>query len=167
MTTTWRDITGLTTEQADRLSNGGHLMTEADLLDMARDYRDHNILQASLAHIPEPAGATRITIWFDDLEGTVTREVYGTGWNIGNVNARITGTQNSTGAIVWRTEFDSVYGTVGDLNAVQAREMAAVMLKAADEVERLTDADSARKAQDAADDSWSAVPVDMDSPPFM
>jgi hypothetical protein len=145
-TITWRDIDGLTAEQTEQLTRGHahNLLTEAELLDTARDYATANLLQAAMAGIPTPAGAVRTTIWFDDGEVT-TREVYGKGWNVGNVNARITGTQDSAGAIVWRVEFDSVYGTVGDLTAVQVRELAEVLTEVTQELDRLN----------------------QDSPPFM
>ncbi len=136
-TTIWHDITGLTTEQAEQLSQGGHLMPEAELIELAREMAQQNRLQASLAHIPAPAGAVHVTAWFDDGE-TTSRIIYGTAWNVGNVNARIIGDQDSDGVTVWKVEFNAVYGTVGDLTAVQAREMAAALVHAADELDKLT-----------------------------
>jgi hypothetical protein len=130
-------ITGLTDEQTGQLAAGANLMTEAELTELARQMAERNLLQASLAHIPGPAGAVAVSAWYDDGE-IVTREVYGTAWNVGNVNARITGEQSSSGVTRWRVEVDPVERTIGDLTAAQAREMAAVMLQAADELDRLT-----------------------------
>jgi hypothetical protein len=135
---TWRAMADkLTPEQADMLSKGGHLMSEADLLDIARDYAAHNALQASLSHIAAPAGTTRAAIWFDDGQ-TTTRECFGRAWNVGDVNTRIVGTQETSGALVWRVEFDAVDGTLGALTAEQTREMVTVLIEAADELDRLT-----------------------------
>jgi hypothetical protein len=137
-TANWRDITGLTAEQTNQLTAGANLMTEDELIELALQMAAQNHLQASLTHIPVPAGAVTVSAWYDDGE-TCTREVYGTAWNVGNVNARITGEQSSSGVTAWRVEVDPVERTIGDLTAAQAREMAAAMLQAADELDRLTE----------------------------
>jgi hypothetical protein len=137
-TANWRDITGLTVEQTVQLAAGTNLMTEAELIELARQMAAQNLLQASLTHIPVPAGAVTVSAWYNDGE-TTTREVYGTAWNVGNANARITGEQASSGVARWRVEVDPVERTIGDLTAAQAREMAAVLVQAADELDRLTE----------------------------
>ena len=136
--TTWRDIDGLTAEQTEQLTRGHahNLLTEAELLDTARDYATDNQLQAAMAGIPTPAGAVSVNRWYDDGELT-TRDVYGKGCNVGDVNVRIIGQQDSTGATVWHVEFDAVEGTVGGVNAGQVRELAETLTEAAEELDRL------------------------------
>lgn len=138
MTTTphWRNVPGLTAEQTHRLTQSGHLMTEVEQLDTARDFAADNLLQASLAHITAPAGTVRTTRWCGDGDHTA-RDIYGKGWSVGDVNARIVGQQDITGATVWRVELDAVEGTVGGLTAVQALELAGVLTEAAEELDRL------------------------------
>lgn len=136
--TSWRDIADqLTPEQVDQLNGGADLMTAADLLDIARDFAARNLRQMAHADIPAPAGAVQVRNWCPNDDGTAVRDVYGNRWRVGNVIAVIAGEQSSDGAVVWRVELQAADGTLGDVNADQCRELAAVLAVAAAEVDRL------------------------------
>ena len=112
-------------------------MQPDELLDVARDMAAQNLLQAALADIAAPDGATEVRAWCTDDDG-VHRTVYGGRWTVGTVIVAIVGEQDSTGAIVWQVEVQPVDGTVGDLSAEQTRELSAVLASAADQLDRLT-----------------------------
>lgn len=54
----------------------------------------------------------------------------------------------------------SLYAEDCKLTAAQARELAAVLSRAADKLDALQAADDKRQAEETADEAWSAVPVD-------
>ncbi len=135
--TTWRDITGLTDEQTDRLSKGGAVMTEADLLETARDFVARNQLQAAMADVPAPAWALRTGAWYDD-GANINRTVYGTENVFQTVTVRMVGEQDSSGASpAWIEVCENAGGECYALDAGQARELAAALVQAADELDRL------------------------------
>ncbi|CAN1549791.1 hypothetical protein MCEMAEM6B_02153 [Mycobacteriaceae bacterium] len=135
--TTWRDITGLTAEQAAQLAAGVH-QTEEDLLEMAQTMAERNHLQTTLAHIAAPARAHRAGAWYDD-GARITRTIYGTEAVLDTVTARVVGEQDSGGALTAWVEVIENRGHDGaGMTAGQARELAAALLDAADELDRLT-----------------------------
>ena len=132
--TTWRDITGLTDEQTLRLA-ADTTQTEDVLLDIARTMAERNHLQTTLTHITAPTA--RAGTWYDDGEN-ITRTVYGTQVVLDTVTARVVGEQDSTGAVTAWVEVVENPGTDGGMTAGQARELAAALVQAADELDRLT-----------------------------
>jgi hypothetical protein len=132
--TTWRDITGLTDEQTLRLA-ADTVQTEADLLDIARTMAERNHLQTTLTHIAAPTA--RVSTWYDD-GARIARTIYGTQVVLDTVTARVVGEQDSTGAVTAWVEVVENPGTDGGMTAGQARELAAALVQAADELDRLT-----------------------------
>ena len=133
--TTWRDLTGLTDEQTAQLA-ADTVQTDADLLEIAQAMVERNHLQTTYAHITKPTA--RVGAWYDDGE-TITRTIYGTETVMQTVTARVVGEQNSGGAIAVGIEVTENPGTDGaGMTAGQARELAAALLDAADELDRLT-----------------------------
>ena len=132
--TTWRDITGLTDEQTAQLA-ADTTQTEDVLLDIARTMAERNQLQTTLTHIAAPTA--RAGTWYDDGEN-ITRTVYGTEAVLDTVTARIAGEQDSSGVLTAWVEVTENPGTDGGMNAGQARELAAALVQAADELDRLT-----------------------------
>lgn len=132
--TTWRDIADdLTDEQFGRL-DAAAWMADEERLDVARHYLLTNQLQTTMADVPAPAGACRIGQWFDDGE-SVARTIYGHDWQLATVDVRIVGQQDSTGITVMGVE---VRDRTDDLMTVGgARELAAALLAAADELDGL------------------------------
>jgi hypothetical protein len=133
--TTWRDLTEQLTEiQIQQLTGGELHATDTELLDIARDYAGHNLLQSVHADVPVPNGMTA-TCWHD-CDGA-HRTLYGGQWTVGNAIVVIVGTQDTTGAITWQIEVQHVEHTVGDLTAEQCRELSAVLAVAADRLDQL------------------------------
>jgi hypothetical protein len=132
--TTWRDITGLTDEQAAQLA-ADTTQTEDVLLDIARTMAERNQLQTTLTHIAAPTA--RAGTWYDD-GANITRTIYGTEAVLDTVTARIAGEQDSSGVLTAWVEVTENLGTDGGMNAGQARELAAALVQAADELDRLT-----------------------------
>ncbi len=134
-TTTWRDITGLTTEQTNRLAADIH-QTDADLLEIAQTMAARNHLQTTLTHITAPVARTGT--WYDDGQ-RITRTLYGTETVLETVTARVVGEQDSSGAVTVWVEVVENRGAEGAMDAGQARELAAVLVQAADELDKLTE----------------------------
>ncbi|MCB1287295.1 MAG: hypothetical protein KDB47_06280 [Mycobacterium sp.] len=137
--TTWQDLAGqLTAEQRERLAaNAGHL-TEAELLAMARHWADYAQLQADLAAVPAPAGATRCSSWFRDGDEGPTRAAYGRCWVTGGGSVQLSCDQRADGSTApWRVEVAVDQG-LADLGQVQTRELAEALTAAADELDRLS-----------------------------
>ncbi len=136
---TWRDLTDqLTTEQIVMFSEAEHRPPE-DLLDAARHYAAQNVLQAVMAQVAAPAGTVDTSQWCDGLDDdeTPSRTLYGERWCVGNVTAILIGEQRGDGSATWQIEFHEVDGTNGEVNAEQARELARVILDAADKLDQL------------------------------
>jgi uncharacterized iron-regulated membrane protein len=132
--TTWRDITGLTDEQTAQLA-ADTTQTEDVLLDIAQTMAERNHLQTTLTHITAPTA--RAGTWYDDGEN-ITRTVYGTEAVLDTVTARVVGEQDSSGSITAWVEVVENRGADGGMTAGDARELAAALLDAAAELERLT-----------------------------
>ena len=132
--TTWRDITGLTDEQTAQLA-ADTTQTEGVLLDIAQTMAERNHLQTTLTHITAPTA--RAGTWYDD-GANIARTIYGTEAVLDTVTARVVGEQDSSGAVTAWVEVVENPGTDGGMNAGQARELAAALVQAADELDRLT-----------------------------
>jgi hypothetical protein len=131
--TTWRDITGLTDEQTAQLA-ADTTQTEGVLLDIAQTMAERNHLQTTLTHITAPTA--RAGTWYDD-GANIARTIYGTEAVLDTVTARVVGEQDSSGAVTAWVEVVENPGTDGGINAGQARELAAALVQAADELDRI------------------------------
>lgn len=129
--TTWQDLADLlTAEQRDRLAAAAD-MPPAELLAMARHWIDYAQLQADLAGVPAPAGAVRCSSWFRDGDQP-TRAAYKQRWIFGGGSVEVSCDQTADGATgPWRAEVAVDQGLV-DMNAAQARQLAAALTAAAD-----------------------------------
>ena len=133
--TTWRDITGLTDEQTAQLA-ADTTQTEDVLLDIAQTMAERNQLQTTLTHIAAPTA--RAGTWYDD-GANIARTIYGTEAVLDTVTARVVGEQDSSGALTAWVEVTENRGhDGGGMTAGQARELAAALVQAADELDRLT-----------------------------
>ena len=132
--TTWRTVTGLTADQTAQLS-ADTIQTDADLLEIAQTMAERNHLQTTLTHITAPTA--RAGAWYDDGE-TITRTIWGTETVLDTITARIAGEQDSSGTITaWIEVVENAGHDGAGMNAGQARELAAALITAADELDRL------------------------------
>ena len=129
--TTWHDLADqLTADQRARLAAAAD-MPPAELLAMARHWIDYAQLQADLAGVPAPAGAVRCSSWFRDGDQP-TRAAYKQRWIFGGGSVEVSCDQTADGATgPWRAEVAVDQGLV-DMNAAQARQLAAALTAAAD-----------------------------------
>ena len=129
--TTWHDLADqLTAEQRDRLAAADD-MPPAELLAMARHWIDFAKLQTDLAAVPAPEGAVRCSSWFRDGDQP-TRAAYRQRWIFGGGSVEVSCNQAADGATgPWRAEVAVDQGLV-DMNAAQARQLAAALTAAAD-----------------------------------
>jgi len=112
---------------------------QASLLGFARQYAEHNLVDAAYADVPLPAGAsTDSEGWGKDLKfGGYRRSLlWRSDGEPGEVSVDIDGWQRLDGSF---TRHTSLWGTDegGALTSAQARRIAAMLLDAADELERL------------------------------
>jgi hypothetical protein len=142
--TTWRDL-------ADQLSPGQvDKLTEMELkappvvmlLDFARDMAEGNVAEAvHFGHLPVPADAVKVVRPHqDDDTGLWTRGFVGREWTAAGTTVWIDGEQRSDGhvsrwLIVSVRDLEESGGD--DLTGGQARELAAALIEAADELDRL------------------------------
>ena len=103
--TTWHDLADqLTADQRARLA-AAEDMPAAERLAMARHWADYAQLQADLAAVPAPAGATRCSSWFRDGDEGPTRAAYGQRWIFGGGSVEMSCDQTADGSIgPWRVE---------------------------------------------------------------
>jgi hypothetical protein len=166
---TWRDITGLTDEQTtameqtERMLLGHHPQAEAICIEQAEYMAACNSIDAEHAHIAVPAGA-RADLWVrdgDSGEWSRCLEWAQIPTTVPAVDLYVDGRQLLDGS---HTTQVSLYSDGAHLTGVQARALAAALVQAAAVLDRRADANKAQRDLDAADDAWSAVPID---PPFM
>jgi hypothetical protein len=147
---TWRDLAGeLTPKQIASFERMERTFTEdgvddhpeakAALLAYARDYVQHNLVDAAYADVPLPAGAsTDSEGWGKDLKyGGYRRSLlWRSDGEPGEVCVDIDGWQRHDGSFIRHI---SLWGIDegGGLSCAQARRIAAMLLDAADEVDRL------------------------------
>jgi hypothetical protein len=131
---TWRDVADeLTAAQIDQLERLEHDEPQT-LLEMARQWAAKNKTAAApFDHVAQPAGAVRMfnwqldSNWFRDFEGTTRRG--------GQARVHIFGRQQADGST--RRWIAVRIRHLDALDPVAARELAAALTDAADEIERL------------------------------
>ena len=132
--TTWRDLADQLTDEQVKKLGAAAWMDPADLADVAHQYVKSNQLQTAMAHVPTPAQAHSTSRWFDDGQ-TVARTIYGREWQLATVTVRIIGEQDA--AAVTKMGVEVRDHTDHDMTASGARELAAALIEAADELDRL------------------------------
>jgi hypothetical protein len=148
--TTWRDLAdALTPHQIAYLENWESrpdLPPRADgsarpsaqheraLLFTAREYSGQNAAAALYADIAPPPEVGQHYPWEHFGDGTWTRFFVGTTRKVGSAEVMITGLQSSDGSIERSIGVD---GASDSLDASNARTLAAALLEAADELDRL------------------------------
>lgn len=92
-------------------------------------------LSERLAHIPVPAGATTDSCWSTRSDdGDVMRSLEWSRRYAGRACVHVDGWQGETGHV---TRWVSVYDSLEEMPADEARQLAAALVEAADELERL------------------------------
>lgn len=150
--TTWRDLAdALTPPQIAYLENWENhpeIPPMADgsappaeqhalgLLFAAREYVGHNAAAALYADVAPPPDDGQHHHWQHDGDGKWSRFFTGSTREVGDTTVIISGFQDSSGTI---TRSITVDGDAEDLDAAQAREVAAALLDAAAELDRLSD----------------------------
>src|ERR1700738_3599623 len=148
--TTWRDLADqLTPEQIAGLEDcerrfktdgvADDPRAQTSLLGFARQYAEHNLVDAAYADVVLPPGAsTDSEGWGKDLKlGGYRRSLlWRSDGNPGDVSVDIDGWQRQHGSF---TRHISLWGTDdgGALTSAQARRIAAMLLDAAHELDRL------------------------------
>jgi hypothetical protein len=132
---TWRDVADqLTAAQIAQLES-----LERDepqtLLEMARQLAAKNVTTAApFDHVAQPAGAVRTFNW--QLDGDWFRDFEGTTRRGGPARVRIFGRQQADGSTRRWIAVDTRH--LDALDPAAARELAAALTDAADEIERLS-----------------------------
>lgn len=148
--TTWRDLVDqLTPKQVDgleqterRFADSGiveHPEAQASLLGFAREYAQTNLADAAFADVPLPPGArTDDESWCKDLQnGGYGRSLeWATFGERSDINVGIDGWQRTDGSF---TRYIGLWGIDEGraLTAAQARQIAALLLQAADAMDAL------------------------------
>lgn len=145
--TSWRDIADqLTPEQITRLEgfeldNPDTVETRTSLLATARDWAVSNVASVAVyGGVPTPAGAVKVgPPSLDDDLGIWQRAFSGTTRTVGDFDVCIEGEQMPSGEADRWIAFDaeSVPAVGGTLTAHLARLLAAALVEAADELDRL------------------------------
>jgi hypothetical protein len=147
--TTWRELAdALTPEQiayiehwerhpelppmADGSSRSAEKHADG-LLFTAREYVGANAAAVMFADIAPPPEEGQHYPWSEHADGTWTRFFVGTTRNLGDVEVMINGIQSSDGSISRTINANAV----DDLDASQARRLAALLVETADELDRL------------------------------
>jgi hypothetical protein len=142
---TWRDLTDQLTDgqnralgriETDLLQRGAPPAEIADtLLEHARDHANHNLHDAAhFGHLPDPAGAQFVEHFEDDGHGGWSRRFDGTVRAVDDVHVQVVGAQHTDGRIERSVH---VHANGVELTGGQARELAAALTEAADELDRL------------------------------
>ncbi len=111
-------------------------MSPSDLTDIARNFARRNRTQATYGHIPAPAGVVEAGDWSDDGE-RVSRAICGTERQVADTVIDIAGEQDVDGTTSYRIVLQARESSEGELTAAEARDAAAALLAAADELDRL------------------------------
>lgn len=167
MTTNWRDYADkLTVQQVADLTAiesacgdraGDHLIIQAQA-----HVEGNRIDREQFGHLPIPHGAGRLFHWAKDGNGWA-REFECARYTVGGVTVGVEGRQDANGTIeatVFVSVNDLATSRGGTLSADESRELAAALTTAAEDLDRCAHMDAKLREQDAADDLWSAVPVD-------
>ncbi len=144
--TTWRDLANqLTPTQIGYLdllerqgpAGGSPVAYRQWLIGEALDYAAANKRAAELtARTPLPAGATTDGTWSDlrDVEGDCVRSLEWSRHDAAGIGVAVDGWQHLDGRVESHV---SLYDAEKELTAESARQLAAALLEAADELERL------------------------------
>jgi len=139
--TTWRDLTNeLTLEQVralerierDALGRGAPgEQVAASLLDHARYHAQLNLRDTTMfGHLPTPACARFLDHFEDEGTGSFSRRFDGTVWDIDDIRVEVIGVQHDDGTVE-----RAVCINGEELTGGQARELAAALIEAADEID--------------------------------
>jgi hypothetical protein len=142
-TTTWRDLAcDLTPSQRDSMEFVEREFAAcptardatADLLDLARGHIEQNLIDIALAGVPLPSGATDLSGWEKNLQrdGWSRTLVWRT-WDSGELVVDIAGRQESDGTYTRQITLEDGV----DFTSTCARQVAAALIEAADEIDRL------------------------------
>lgn len=147
--TTWRDLAdALTAEQVAYIADweqhpelpprtDGSVKTaeqhQETLLYVAREFLGSNAAGVMLAGVEPPPDDGYHYPWQDDGDGTWTRFFVGTTRELGDVRVVISGIQSADGSIDRSITTDASE----DMGGTEARQLAALLLEAADELDRL------------------------------
>lgn len=140
----WNGIEGLTAEQVARLTDSQRrkVMPNAELRGLARSMAADNLLGALYSDVAPPADATTVYGWCDmgddDGHNGVMRLWTGSSWVLTN-GARVVigGVQSCTGGTTRFVSLESSDDSDGEMTAEQAREAAAALQAAAEELDKL------------------------------
>lgn len=143
--TTWRDLADqLTPEQVDKLLEfeGRRPESQADLLEWARECSERNLDDTlHFGHLDRPEGATQVYGCGERTDGRGwSREFTGTSRRVDGVSVRLNGTQFADGTVERTLAVgvdDLAAGPGGALTAAAARQLAAALIEAADELDRM------------------------------
>lgn len=124
----------------------GGAARDSVLLDYARSHAEQNrVDQTKFRHIPTPVGVRHVGHWEDDGTGRWSRgfdsckewviRIPGAMKGSDRADVDIAGSQYEDGTITWQIY---VYADSAVYNADQARQLAAALLEAADELDQLT-----------------------------
>jgi hypothetical protein len=143
--TTWRDLADqLTPQQIAELKTWEQKWPDEHngFLVEARSYAEQNLDDKLMfGHLDAPEGATRVWPAGKRMDGTWVREFSGTARLIAGVTVYIDGDQSVDGSVKRVLSVgvsDLREGPGGELSGEQARQLAAVLVEAADELDRLS-----------------------------
>jgi hypothetical protein len=139
--TTWRDLADqltpkqqATLERYERDFANHNIPPTAELLAIARDSAQHNLSDQMFADLPMPGGVQLAEHWQPDGDEWA-RAFDGTSRTVKDTDVWIVGEQRASGAI---NRVIHVYlGGTDDLHSDDARQLAAALVEAADEIDRL------------------------------
>jgi hypothetical protein len=152
--TTWRDVADqLTPAQVERLTGMEQRSalpadeTAAALLEGAREWARSNLTgRVMFGHLPTPSGARRVFHWQqDDDSGRWSRRFEGTARGLLGVEADIVGIQHSDGTIK-RSIYVNAHAA--ELHAAAARDLAAALIEALNELDELDRFDAIARGED-------------------
>jgi hypothetical protein len=139
--TTWRDLTDqltpkqqATLERYERDFANRNIPATAELLAIARDSAQHTLSDQMFADLPMPDGVRLADHWQPDGDEWM-RAFDGTSRTVKDTHVEIVGEQRASGAIARCIHVFSD-GT-DDLHNDDARRLAAALVEAADELDRL------------------------------
>ena len=147
--TTWRDLADQLTpkqiehsEEFERQALGDPDDVAALLLDEVREHARKNLRdQMVFGHLAAPIDATRIWHWGQDDNGDWSRDFAGTDRAFTGFDVTISGIQNADGSTNRSAEIYSNDGA-RRFSADELRAAAALLIEAADELDRLAGTES-------------------------
>jgi hypothetical protein len=143
---TWRNVSGLTPAQAERLAEREALLlgdgrpaeqVHPFLYSDAQRHIERNMVDRQrFGHLPDPAGATYLWHWERSEDtGRWEREVEFASWIVGALYIDVLGTQAEDGSVTYRLTVDG--GSVLTFNAASAQVLVEAVTAASVELDRL------------------------------